>query len=89
MHLSLRDHQRSPAAPAIRRYSGPPWISVAKAMRTLGQKQERFPAFADLPYELEQRLRAAERQELLRRLLRVLVRVASLFVLEGDDPPSS
>jgi hypothetical protein len=87
MQPSTHDLDRSLERPRSLHYVRQPRISLLKAMSAIERGERRPPTVADLPYALEQRLHAAERQELLRQVLHLLAWVRSLLVLEGDESP--
>jgi hypothetical protein len=78
---------RSPEKSASPNGPRQPRMSIFKAMDAIERGERRTPAPAELPHALEQRLRALERDEVLRQFLRVLAWVGSLLVLEGDVTP--
>jgi hypothetical protein len=62
-------------------------LSFFRVVSAIEQGEQRPPTIAEFLNALEHHLHAAQRQETLRRFFRVLARLCSLLVLDGDESP--
>jgi hypothetical protein len=87
MQPSAHDLDCSPENPKCRHHVHQSRISFFAPVSAIKQGERRPPTVGGFLNALEHSLHAAQRQEMLRRFFRVLARLCSLLVLDGDESP--